>query len=94
LLLAGARSLVVSQWKVDDTATALLMVRFYENLLAQREGMDQPMPKAEALAEAKSWLRELPAEQVEKLIKGLPAVERVGKATGAQRPSVKSALPF
>ena len=94
LLLAGARSLVVSQWKVDDTATALLMVRFYENLLAQREGLDQPMPKAEALAEAKSWLRELPAEQVEKLIKGLPAVERVGKATGAQRPSVKSALPF
>ncbi|HVC98971.1 MAG TPA: tetratricopeptide repeat protein [Pirellulales bacterium] len=94
LLLAGARSLVLSQWKVDDTATALLMVRFYENLLAKREGLHQPLPKAEALAEAKRWLRELSAEEVEKLVKGLPVVERVGKATGALRHSVKSARPF
>src|SRR4029077_15987081 len=44
-LLAGARSLVLSLWKVDDAATALLMVRFYENLLGSRSG-SKPLPKA------------------------------------------------
>jgi CHAT domain-containing protein len=94
LLLAGAQSLVLSQWKVDDTATALLMVRFYENLLGKREGLKGPLSKTEALAESKRWLRELSADEVEKLVADLPAVERVGKATGAPRPAVKSARPF
>jgi CHAT domain-containing protein len=46
---------VLSQWSVSDAATALLMVRFYQNLLGQRPGLTQPMPKAEALDEAKAW---------------------------------------
>ena len=46
---AGARSVVLSLWKVDDTATALLMVRFYQNLLGKRDGIKNPMAKAEAL---------------------------------------------
>src|SRR5262249_46657743 len=33
LLMSGARSVCLSLWKVDDTATALLMQRFYANLL-------------------------------------------------------------
>jgi tetratricopeptide (TPR) repeat protein len=57
LFARGARSLVLSQWKVDDDATALLMARFYRNLLGKREGLRAPMPKAEALGEAKRWLR-------------------------------------
>ena len=38
LFARGARSLVLSQWKVDDDATALLMARFYRNLLGKRAG--------------------------------------------------------
>jgi CHAT domain-containing protein len=59
LLAKGARSLVLSLWKVDDRATSLLMARFYRNLLGQR-----PMPRAEALDEAKRWLRGLSADEV------------------------------
>jgi CHAT domain-containing protein len=63
LLLSGARSVCLSLWKVDDTATALLMQRFYANLLGQRQALQAPLGKAQALAEAKHWLRELTAEQ-------------------------------
>ena len=41
LFVKGARSLVLSQWKVDDKATALLMTRFYQNLLGKRPGLSQ-----------------------------------------------------
>src|SRR5262249_38992959 len=49
LVLAGSRSVCLSLWKVDDTATALLMQRFYANLLGQRDGLRGPMGKAAAL---------------------------------------------
>src|SRR5262249_49377804 len=58
LFVKGARCLVLSQWKVDDKATALLMTRFYQNLLGKRAGQSQPMSKSAALDEAKRWLRE------------------------------------
>src|SRR5439155_3907559 len=80
LFLAGARSLALSLWKVDDTATALLMTRFYENLLGARAGLTAALPKAQALAEAKSWLRGLPADEAQRLAAGLP-----GDARGAVR---------
>jgi CHAT domain-containing protein len=63
LILAGSRSVCLSLWKVDDAATALLMERFYQNLLGKRKGLKEPMPKAQALAEAKTWLRELSREE-------------------------------
>jgi CHAT domain-containing protein len=85
LLLAGARSLVLSQWKVDDQATALLMVRFYQNLLGKRPGLEQPMPKASALAEAKHWLRTLPADEVDRLARDLSPSSRA--------PEVSSTAP-
>ncbi len=66
-LKAGSRAVCLSLWKVDDSATALLMTRFYQNLLGKRDGLDKPMPKAKALDEAKRWLRELSADEAAKL---------------------------
>ncbi len=52
---AGANTLLMSLWKVDDTATQLLMTQFYKNLLSG-------MGKYEALAVAQKYLRELEVE--------------------------------
>jgi CHAT domain-containing protein len=76
LFLAGARSVVLSLWKVDDTATTLLMVRFYQNLLGAHPPRNGARPagmsKADALREAKQWLRTLSREDAEKAVAGLP----------------------
>ena len=61
ILQTGARSLLVSLWKIDDRATSMLMTRFYENWWGKysdrRAGRKaQPMQKAVALQEAKTWL--------------------------------------
>src|SRR5262249_50096738 len=71
LLLSGARSVCLSLWKVDDQATALLMTRFYQNLLGRRADLKAPLAKAEALAEAKSWLRGLTADEVDGALEAL-----------------------
>src|SRR5262249_27712641 len=80
LVEKDARSVVLSRWKVDDSATALLMTRFYENLLGKRPGLKGPMPKVEALREAKMWLRGLSRREAEaklaKLVNGVPRGER------------------
>jgi CHAT domain-containing protein len=65
-LLAGSRAVCLSLWPVDDAATALLMERFYQNLLGCREGLKGPLPKAEALAEAQAWLRGLPRAEAQR----------------------------
>jgi tetratricopeptide (TPR) repeat protein len=89
LFLAGARSLVLSQWSVDDEATALLMVRFYQNLLGKREGLKKPMEKAEALREAKAWLRGLSAKEVKVAVASLPR----GKVV-PRKPAPKGGRPY
>jgi CHAT domain-containing protein len=83
LLMSGARSVCLSLWKVDDTATALLMQRFYANLLGAGPGTSGPMPKAEALTEAKAWLRGLRGEEVAALAAKLTGGE--ARAAGAAR---------
>jgi len=50
LLFAGARSLLLSLWDVDDRSTAEFMQLFYSHLLRQRD-------KAEALRSAMLDLR-------------------------------------
>jgi len=71
-LMAGSRSVCLTLWQVDDTATALLMDRFYRNLLGKRSDGAKPMPKAAALREAKDWLRAVTASE---------ALERLGALT-------------
>jgi hypothetical protein len=85
LLQKGARSVVLSRWKVDDSATALLMVRFYENLLGKRAGLKEVLGRAAALDEAKRWLRELNRREAQTLVAAL--------AGGALRGSEKPAVP-
>jgi CHAT domain-containing protein len=82
LLISGARSVCLSLWKVDDTATALLMQRFYANLLGKRQGLTTLLPKAEALREAKFWLRGLRRAEVLTLIAGLSG--GIDRGTGAK----------
>lgn len=82
MFLAGARTLVLSQWKVDDTATALLMQRFYQNLRGQRPGLAEPLPKATALAEAKQWLCRVSRTEADDYIRELPGLPR-----GSEKPS-------
>jgi tetratricopeptide (TPR) repeat protein len=82
--LAGARSLIVSLWEVDDRATSLLMARFYQNWLGKRAGLDRPSSKAEALREAKAWLRQLSGSEVER---ELEAVARGELRSRTSRPA-------
>jgi CHAT domain-containing protein len=93
LFYAGARSVVLSLWKVDDTATALLMTRFYQNLLGKRDGLDKPLPKAEALQEAKAWLRGLSRAEARRLAQGLPGAGRL-KAAVPGRGASSSERPY
>lgn len=81
LFASGARSLVLSLWKVDDRATALLMSRFYENLTGaftqdrqvsgESYATGTQMPKAVALFEAKQWLQSNSPEENRAALKSL-----------------------
>jgi CHAT domain-containing protein/tetratricopeptide (TPR) repeat protein len=82
-LQCGARCVVLSRWEADDTATALLMLRFYENVLGSKERQDLkgPLPRAEALEEAKRWLRELPRRDAQALAAALQGDKLGGTVT-------------
>jgi tetratricopeptide (TPR) repeat protein len=84
LILSGSRAVCLSLWKVDDAATALLMERFYQNLLGKRDGLKTPLPKAEALKEAKDWLHRLPREQAVQRLAGLTKGVARGKGRKMQ----------
>jgi CHAT domain-containing protein len=68
------------------------MSRFYQNLLGKSEGLKAPLPRAEALREAKAWLRALTRAEVEdlagRLARGVvrAAEEPEGKALPAVPP--------
>ena len=53
---AGAHTLLMSLWNVDDRATKLLMIEFYKNWLGVNEKRDA-MSKREAFLKAQEYLR-------------------------------------
>lgn len=61
LVIAGVDNLIVTRWEVDDIATSLLMTRYYANCFLRGQSSSR------ALAGAREWLRNLSAEQVERL---------------------------
>jgi len=87
LLMSGTRSVCLSLWSVNDTATALLMQRFYANVLGRRPGLTAPLPKAEALREAKAWLRGLRRSEVLAQIAELSGEVDRAKGTKARQPA-------
>jgi CHAT domain-containing protein/Tfp pilus assembly protein PilF len=91
LLISGTRSVCLSLWRVDDTATALLMQRFYANMLGRRPGLTSPIPKAEALREAKLWLRTLKRSEALALTADMSGGVERSKGTKARTPAELSA---
>jgi CHAT domain-containing protein len=70
-LSRGARCVVLSRWRVND-ATALLMRRFYQNLLGKRPGLKKALVRAAALEEGRNWLRNLSRKEAGAAVASLP----------------------
>jgi CHAT domain-containing protein/tetratricopeptide (TPR) repeat protein len=62
LLRAGASSVVATLWSVSDLSSALLSVRFWEELLGPGGDWQSPFAPARALGGAQRWLRSLTVE--------------------------------
>ncbi|MEB3827856.1 CHAT domain-containing protein [Phormidium sp. CCY1219] len=74
LILAGAETVVMSLWKVPDVPTAILMKRFYQNVL------DRGMPRTKALEEAQAHLKYITVAELRQhwlTEAAIAAVERV-----------------
>ena len=87
---AGAKTLMMSLWKVDDKATQLLMSRFYSNLIAGKS-------KIESLRDAQKYVREYETE-VEIKSDNRPAISAHAKAqvqqSKTQQKYVKKVHPY
>ncbi|NEQ17269.1 MAG: CHAT domain-containing protein, partial [Moorea sp. SIO3E2] len=66
-LVAGSPAVVSSLWMVNDLSTALLMIKFYQNLREQ-------IPLAVALNQAQLWLRDSTKEELEEWASHLPLI--------------------
>ncbi len=64
LIYAGAQSVMVSLWAVDDLSTRMLMEHFYECLRSLSNGGGKQVTKAEALRDAQRYVKGLTAQEV------------------------------
>ena len=71
-LVAGARSVLVTLWPVEDTSARLLMERLYEALLGDPTLVGSP---SAALQAAQRWLRALAPEALAALLPGSPRID-------------------
>lgn len=71
LLERGAACVIAALWPVDDRATALLMTRFYEEMI------DQRVSPAVALGRAQIWMRDLSEQDASTFLAAYPSLEAV-----------------
>ncbi|BAU08383.1 tetratricopeptide repeat protein [Fischerella sp. NIES-3754] len=68
--VAGSKTLVMSLWKVPDKPTALLMERFFDNLLLG-------MGRAEALRDAQNYIRKITVKKLRQSALGLEVLKEL-----------------
>ncbi len=71
-LQAGAACAIVSLWQVNDRATAMLMIRFYELLLDPATSGGTTLGPVAAFRQARTWLRQLTTDEMETYIQAHP----------------------
>ncbi|MDX2205057.1 MAG: CHAT domain-containing protein [Hyphomicrobiaceae bacterium] len=77
-LQAGAAGVIGSLWPVDDIATALIMMKFYDLYIGQR------MAPAPALRRSQLWVRDATPERLRDLVTGMQKSKRLSAADGAR----------
>jgi CHAT domain-containing protein len=71
ILLAGSAGVIGTLWPVDDFASALAMIRFYQLLLRDAPNEGDP---ASALRDAQAWLRSITDDEIDSFVKQNPSL--------------------
>ena len=94
LLMSGARSVCLLLCKVNDTATALSMQRFYANMLGRGPRQTGAMPKANSLRKARAWPCGLHRPEAMAVTAKLSGGIKRGTSAKARQPTkVAAAIP-
>jgi CHAT domain-containing protein len=86
-LIAGSPSVVSSLWRVNDLSTALLMIKFYQNL---KSGLTVAI----ALNQAQTWLRDATTEQLQQWASQLPNANHRMQLRAFLRTKLRNRKPF